>query len=159
MKKLYVITCPKCKKARQVNYQIYYNIKTGRSSGICINCRKPIYIEGNFFITCPDCNKKRQVTRQNYMCFMNGKTSGRCRTCGTKVTIRKKKKKTRTIECHGCTLTVAKRDRCKKFEACKHYSECLHAISKLNWGGFMADCRGFESKNYKEPLDQIKLQI
>lgn len=159
MKKLYVVTCPKCNRARRVKYPEYYRIKTEKTTGICIDCRKPVYTEGDFFITCPDCNKERQVTRQNYMCFMNEKISGRCRTCGRKATIVKKKKKTRIIECYGCTLTVTKEGRCEKFMTCRHCSECLHVIFKLNWNGFTADCRGFEVKDYKEPLDQIKLQI
>ena len=167
MKKLYVITCPKCKKARQVKYQEHYRVKMRGSTGLCMDCRKPIYTEGDFFITCPECNKKRQVTRQNYMSFMNESASGRCRSCGIKAAIRKqiKRKKTKTIECRGCTLTVARGDRinsstrCEKFKTCRHRSECLHVLFKLNWSGFTADCRGFEAKDYREPLDQIKLQI
>ena len=124
--------------------------------------KKQICMKDVYFLICPDCGKKRQVTRSTYLDFINRKRLGRCRSCGTKETLRKKEKKTKTMNCCGCTLTVAKGDRvqgstrCEKFEVCKYSSECLRVLFKLDWDGFTADCRGFEVKDYEEPL---KLQF
>lgn len=165
MKNIYLVTCPKCGKERQAEYPEYYRIKTKRSPGICKACREPAYTEGDLYITCPDCGIPRRVTRRNYMTFMTGKSSGRCRSCATKSMPHKSIKKVTSIECCGCILTVSKgahinnSERCEKIDTCKHRSECLKALFNLNWSGFTADCKGFEVKASRDPLDQIKMDI
>jgi len=156
---MYIVTCPICKKKREVKYQEYYRVSRKITTGACLDCRRPVAKGDDYSIVCPDCGGKRKVSYVTFRDYTKGKKSGRCRSCATIKSIARRRT-AQTAECCGCVLTAAKENgkRCDGFYTCQHRSECLKHIFWLDWASFTADCRGFRAEEYVEPLYQIKLQ-